>query len=365
MYSEKKNSILIHTFPHPPSSRPCIINNNVNKKKMDMARKRQHVTESRYAWLSYCSLWTDEDVTASFSAMDLREAGQMPIAVTDGSLMGDFVGLKTVDDALTVHIKRPIVAPLLYAGMGLLSYHHNFSFISQPGFGVRTAVRRACSALSITSVLITPLIYRRGLLLLALDYALHRQDFAIYIDEFEDMVKNPDFITDYTFMCKEFHEKPERWNRVWVISRAAHSSGDIKKYMLGCCECPGNIYSIDRLSTNDFVTIFNKSIDNRHISIIGEIDWDALFSAIGGKSPTTIINITMQIAHQALAELSFESLRRGNAMLSGQSIELDGDHSGLCPDVKLMDIRTQGCNRGNVSYVAVTWNFVMSCIDRE
>lgn len=264
---------------------------------------------NQYEWNIRCSHMSGVEVSEAFSYMHLVEINHD--RVVDPSMTAPRSKFDSVSE-LTSFAVKSLSTPIMCADFVRTHIrrnwrHFNFAVFGPRGNGRRTAVLDVATWYGYRHVTITPP-YRRGYLILAMDYARVCNKFLIYFDDFDRLAMDRDFVTDYQTICATEVNELTSLTRFVIAVPTEEPDPQLLEFV--ALSCYPTQHFVNRAPTTD---VLRKHIESLLLSkSIKVVDFDPkihateLHGAITGASYADVTEFVSAIVFRAMWNASID-----------------------------------------------------------
>jgi len=252
-----------------------------------------------------------EHIRGVFRAMDFCECdfNKKSIDINNFSITG-FIGV----EELTQTFVRKVALPQLFRDqmthMVKEARGFNFTIVGPRGNGRRGATRAACQQINAATATVDPHNYARNHLRLLMDFGAFRQPFVIYIDDFDQLCDNPEFVAEFREVCSgPLVSGPCR--RVWIIMAMTNNESPRVRAVARLACIDANCVRMRSMPREVLVNYMSDALQSRGIAIANELSesqWDVLHQAVEGASVRDVNEFVAAISAQASQQITLETL---------------------------------------------------------
>jgi hypothetical protein len=263
--------------------------------------------KSQFAIWNVSQPWLEDNwIRKAFCDMNLVERTGLPCSDAITNLHTDgMINTEQLMDAFVRNVVLPETCPDVFSKAIQMARALNFVIIGQPGNGRRSTVLQACVKTNISMLVVSPMSYTKGHLMLAIDYATYCRSFVIYIDDFDELCHNDVFIEEYKNFCRSPLIAKE-WGHVWVILSISESTKQVNALAELVC-WRTNYIKMPLIQSVTLATFLLNHLARQHILVspsLTDSQWDNVLSAVLGASFHDVEAFAYRIASMAIQNMS-------------------------------------------------------------
>jgi hypothetical protein len=269
---------------------------------------------SKFEWNKHLRHLSDEYIDAAFTRMEFIGRSDIGSTVSPNNFkISGFVGLEALYDKFSQRVIQRIKPTDVFASAFDDSRAYHFVLVGRPGFGKRTAIKKACALTNRDVVVITKEKYQPEDIALVSEFAMVKRPFVIYIDDFDALCQTETFLKEFKTLCASPFVTEEVFLNVWIIISVINDQEPQISTLLRKV-CPDvNRVKIPEIPPDTLDKVLWECLHKSKIKIDPDMidtEWTKFYSAIQGASPKDVKEFGLSITTLAMDKMPYDAIMR-------------------------------------------------------